>query len=257
MRFTVHKLFNEDLHRYMAFKDIESLFTEREIVSFQFGDFEYFFNPMSIEQTRCFFEIKYGKKTATDCFSKPEKQFKSNILNDNLIHTREQFFVLIDFNPEETFMYVSDVDKKNIFIQYCRIHKINIRIVDMCNDVETFIKQIKKVNSVKVKSTSGLFIKEYLNPSYLAEWDNLDPHSFSFSINYNCAIDEKIIRRQYKNLKENVYLEEVVFEGTDDDDRILQFNGNSLILKKNINIEKLDNGYFDAFEVLSKLKEVI
>jgi hypothetical protein len=259
MRFTIHKLIKKDSRGVLEYIDLSKILKQGDIIDQTQGTYDYVFNVMAIDSTSCFIEVKYGRHDATDCFDKQATAFKKGILSKVMVHTQEQFFIYISFNAEDTSFYISDINKKSVFINFCESNGILLKTLDLAADIDEFVAKIKQLNTVKLKSTHGMFLKDYLNPKYNEDWGAAaSPQSFFFKIRYNCEIDSEIIKKQYKKMNTETYLEDIEFEGVDANDQLLVFNSKSLLLKKEITVEKQeDTGYYDPYEVKRKLLETI
>lgn len=254
MKFTVHEIYKKEAKEKVSSIDIAKVFPDEKQ--------EYIHNNtlyvLQVEKTvnYCFIEIKLGKTDAIDCYDKTQQSFTNQVLGDNLVHTDEQFFILIKYDAEQTWLYLSNWDKRNIFLSFCQEKKLNIKIMDMASDIKEFAAKTKELTNISLRVTSGLYIRDFLHPTWYSEWDMTTPQSFSIKLSYGCKIDNGTLERQYKKLSGEVFIENLQFEGKDKDDKVLLFNTKALISKIDIDVAK-EKGYYPANQVKQKLLEKI
>lgn len=254
MKFTVHEIYKKEDKRPLTLEDIEKIFSQDKE--------EYVLNNtlyvLQVEKTPnyCFIEIKLGQTEAIDCYDKHQQSFTNQILGENLVHTNEQFFILIKYEADHTWLYLSNWEKRGVFLSFCQTKDIDVKIMDMASNIDEFTNKVKELSTISLRVTDALYIHDFLNPTWYEDWDMKRPRSFSMKISYGCKIDNNILKRQYKKLEGNVFIENLQLEGKDEDDKVLLFNTKALVSKIEIDIVK-EQGYYPPSKVKTHLLEKI
>lgn len=254
MKFTIHEIYKPADRAPLFAKDLAKVFLTNRC-EYTLNDVLYVFQ---IEQNSnyCFIEIKHGKTDAIDCYDKNQKSFTDTILNDNLVHTAEQFFILIKYCQDHTYLYLSDWAKRSIFLSYCGTKKLELKLLDMTSDIQDFASKISKLNKISFKATDNLFIKDFFSPHWYEEWDQIVPKGFHINISYKCKVTNTWLDKQYKKLQGQLFVDNLQFEGQDDTNKVLIFNTKALVSKLDIPIEKQE-GYYNSQDVKKQLLGVI
>ena len=254
MRFTIHEISKKESREPVLPQDIKKAFPKKRDKHESNG----ILYVLEVHQDNeyCFIEIKHGQTDAIECYDTKQESFTNKVLSNSLVHTDEQFFICIKYSADDSFLYISDWNKKHVFLSYCAQHGLELKLRDMLSDIEEFSRKVKKLNKISFRVTNGMYINDFFNPRWFDNWSDISPKGFDINLAYSCKITNSWLQNAYKKLKGEIFIDNLCFEGTDEEERLLSFNTSVLVSKINIEAEK-KNGYYNPEEIKIKLLEQI
>jgi hypothetical protein len=220
-----------------------------------------------------FFDIKSGKNQPNLCRVLTDSYYDTNILNDNVIHTNKQFFMLIyklqyDNN---NYILINNETKATLFFDLLdsldpldsfKIGKNNFKMESIYKNekecIQLFKKSVKELNKVSLRGTNDLFIRNFLNFESGKDWSKLKLEGVELKFDFNGEVKYNTITDFIDSINENIINNglEYSFEGIDENNNAISINKNvfynSIIIDKK-DIKKDGDGFYDSDDILAKL----